>query len=119
MACGAAAGAIVAGMIVRAGQRHDRIEQASFLQAEENGIGAKLGAEAALAELVIGLAGIFFAIGVAEFRFLTAASFEYAKHVPRLRGLPAKKRIELRKYAFGARFFWRGLGRNLYRLWIA
>ena len=51
VAGGAAAGAIVAGMIVGAGQRHDRIEQARFLQAEENGIGAQFRAEAAVAEL--------------------------------------------------------------------
>ena len=58
VAGGAAAGAIVAGMVVGAGQGHDGIEQARFLQAEENGIGAQFGAEAAIAELVVGLAGI-------------------------------------------------------------
>ena len=58
MACGAAAGAVVAGMIVCAGQRHHRIDQARFLQAEEDGIGAELRAEPAVTELVVGLAGI-------------------------------------------------------------
>ena len=50
----ASAGAIIAGLVVRAGQRKQRIEQARFLQAEKNGIGAQLGAESALAELVVG-----------------------------------------------------------------
>ena len=66
----AAAGAIVAGMIVRAGKRHHRIEEAGLLQAEEDGIGAKLGAEATVAELVVGLAGIFIQAGIANFTFL-------------------------------------------------
>ena len=65
VARGAAAGAIVAGMIVGAGQRHDGIEKARFLQAKENGIGAEFGAKAAFAEFVIGLAGLFFSIGIA------------------------------------------------------
>src|SRR5713101_8244853 len=62
VAGGAAAAAIVAGMIVRAGERHLRIHQTRLLQAQENGIGAELCAEAAVAEFVLGLAGIFFAI---------------------------------------------------------
>lgn len=41
VAGGAAAGTIIAGMIIGAGQRKDGIEQASFLEAEEYGIGAK------------------------------------------------------------------------------
>src|SRR6266568_576765 len=41
MASRAAAGAIVAGMVVGAGERHDGIEQACFLQPEKNRIGAQ------------------------------------------------------------------------------
>ena len=59
VAGGAAAGAVVAGVIVGAGKRHDRIEEAGFLQAEENGIGAEFSAEAAVGELIVGLAGFF------------------------------------------------------------
>ena len=43
------AGAIIAGMIVGTRQRHHGIDEARFLQAEKNRIGAKLGAEAAVA----------------------------------------------------------------------
>ncbi len=45
VACRASAGAIVARLIVCARQRKQRIEQARFLQAEKNRIGAKLRAE--------------------------------------------------------------------------
>src|SRR5216683_1517923 len=119
MTRGAAAGAIVAGMIVRAGKRHDGIEQARFLETEKNGIGAKLGAETAFAEFVIRLAGVFLAIGIADFRFLAAAAFENAKDVSGLGSLPAEERIELGNHALGADFFGRGLGRSLDRLRFA
>ena len=71
VAGGAAAGTVIARMIVGAWQGKDRIEQAGFLEAEENRVGAQFGAEAAIAELVVGLAGIFFAIGITEFGFLS------------------------------------------------
>ena len=47
VARGAAAGAIVAGVIVGAEEVERRVEQARALQADEDGIGAVLGAEAA------------------------------------------------------------------------
>ena len=65
VAGGAAAGAIVAGMIVGAGQRHHRIDETRFLQAEKDGIGAEFRAETAVAQFGVWLAGIFFAIGIA------------------------------------------------------
>src|SRR5256885_16511607 len=79
MTRGAATGAIVAGVIVRAGKRHDRVEQARFLETEKNGIGPKLGAETAFAEFVVRFPGIFFAIGIADFGLLAAAPFENAQ----------------------------------------
>src|SRR5271157_441359 len=84
VAGGAAAGAIIAGMIVRAGKREDWIEEPCFLQAEENGIGAQLGAESAIAEFVVGLTGIFFARGIACLGFFAAAALEDAQDVSRL-----------------------------------
>src|SRR6266436_6851544 len=57
MTRGAATGAIVAGVIIRAGKRHDRVEQARFLETEKNGIGPKLGAETAFAEFVVRFPG--------------------------------------------------------------
>ena len=71
---GAAAGAIVTGMIVRTGKRHDGVEQACFLEAKKNGIGAQFGAETAFTKLVVRLAGIIFAIGITNFAFLAASA---------------------------------------------
>ena len=68
VAGGAAAVPIVAGMIVGAGQRKNRIQQARLLQAQKHRVGAQLGAEAAIAQLVVGRAGIFFGIRIADFR---------------------------------------------------
>src|SRR6266851_5858777 len=95
-------------MIVRTRKRQDG--------AEQNGIGAQPGSEAAVAKFVVGLAWLIFAIGIANFGFLAAAAFEHAKDVARLRSFPAKKRIELRNHALGAGFFGRGLRRRLDRL---
>src|SRR5690349_14585573 len=50
VAGGAATRAIVAGMIVGAGERKDRVKQARFLKAEENGVGAKLSTKTAVAQ---------------------------------------------------------------------
>jgi len=88
-------------------------EQARFLEAEKNGVGAKLGAETAFAEFVVRLAGIFFAIGIADLGFLAAAALESAEHIAGLGSFPAKKRIEFGNHVFGARFFGVGLGEVL------
>ena len=105
VAGGAAAGAIVAGVIVGAGEGHDGIEEAGFLQAEEDGVGAELGAEAALGELIVGLAGLFDARGITEFALFVAAAFEDAQYVAGLGDFPAFERIELREDSVFARFF--------------
>ena len=81
VAGGAAAVPIIARMIVGAGQRKDRIEQARFLQAQENRVGAQLGAESAFAQLDVRPAGIFFGIRIADFRSLAAASLENAQNI--------------------------------------
>ena len=86
------------------------------MQAEKNGIGTQPGAKAALTQLFVGLAGIFFAIGIPDLRLFAPAAFENAKNIAGLRSFPAKKRIELRNYSFGARLFPRGLRRRLNRL---
>src|SRR5260370_8193724 len=112
----ASAAAIVAGMIVRAGKRQDGVEQSRFLQAEENRIGAQLSAEAAVAELVVRFAGIFFAIGIANLRLFAPAAFEHAKDVAGLRSFPAKERIEVGNHAFRASLLEGRLWRCLDRL---
>src|ERR1700694_4208060 len=103
-------------MIVRAGKRHDGIEKARFLQAKENGIGAKFGPEAAIAKFVVGLARIFFTIGIADFGFFLSAAFEHAENVAWLRDFPAVQRVELGNDALGVGFFGCGVGRRFDRL---
>ena len=68
----ASAGAVVAGLIVGAGKREQRIEQASLLQSEKDRIGAQLGAEAALAQFDLRLARVFFEAGIPDFRLAFA-----------------------------------------------
>src|SRR6266850_1591436 len=116
VARGAAARAIVAGMIVRAGERKNRIEQSRLLQAKKYGIRAQFGSKTSFAELIVGLAGLFFAIRIADLRFLAPASFEDPQHIAGLRSFPAQEWIELGKDSFGASFFRRWLRRGLDRL---
>src|SRR5712664_1873169 len=116
VARGAAATSIVAGMIVRAGERKNRIEQSRFLQAKKYGIRTQLGSKTSFAELIIGLARFFFAIRIANLRFLAPASFKYPQHTAGLRSFPAQEWIELGKDSFGASFFRRWLRRSLDRL---
>src|SRR5712691_11060263 len=106
-------------MIVRAGERKNRIEQSRFLQAKKYRIRAQLGSKTSFAELVIGLARLFFAIRIADLRFLAPASLEDPQHIAGLRGFPTQKWIELRKDSFGARFFRCRLRRSLDRLRLA
>src|SRR6267378_7762164 len=113
---GAPATAIVAGMIVRSWERNNRIEQSRFLQAKEYGIRAQFGSKTSFAELVIGLARFFFAIRIADLRFLSPPSFKDPQHIAGLRSFPAQEWIELGKDSFGASFFGRWLGRGLDRL---
>src|SRR5580704_11830283 len=101
----AAAGAVIASVIVGARERKDRIEQARFLQAEEYGIGAQFGSKTAVAELIVGFARRFLAEGVADLALFLAASFENAQHISGLGSFPAKKRCEIREDAFAAGFF--------------
>src|SRR5260221_1385199 len=88
MACRASARAIVAGLIVRSRHRKQRVEQTRLLQAKEHGIGAKLGAESARAELVVGLARIVGTHRLADFALRPAAAFANAQDVARLRNFP-------------------------------
>src|SRR5258708_4059262 len=116
MTRGTAARAIVAGMIVGPGERKNRIEQSRFLQTKEHGIRAQLGSKTSFAELVIGLARFFFAIRIADLRFLTPASLEDPQHVAGLRSFPTQEWLELGKDSFGASFFRRRLRRGPDRL---
>ena len=116
VARGAATRAIVAGMIVGDGHRHDGIDEARFLETQENGIGAQLASKATVAQFVVGLAGRLVFFRIADFAFFLAAAFEDAENVAGLRNLPAEKWFELRKNTFGACFLWRWRGNGFERL---
>ena len=67
VAGGAAAGAVVARVVVGAEELEHRVEQARLLDAEEHGVGAVQRAEAAVAEQALsGLPGLFDRVGNAD-----------------------------------------------------
>src|ERR1700675_2038618 len=101
----AAAGTVVARLIVRAGKREQRIEQARLLQTQEHRIGPQLSPEPALAEFDLRLPRIFLRIGITDLGPPPASTLEHPQDVTRLRDLPALKRIEIRQYAFLLDFF--------------
>src|SRR5436190_1864656 len=105
MAGGAAAAAIVAGLIVRTGEREQRIEQARLLQPEEHGIHAELSPEAAIAQLDLGPPRIILAHRIAWLALFAAAALEHAQHVTRLRDFPPLERVEVWKDACARGFF--------------
>src|SRR5579872_3734743 len=113
MARSAATGAIIPGMIVRARQRHHRIDQASLLEAEKNRIGTKFRAKPAITQFVVRLAGIFFTVGVSSLRLFLSAPLKNAQSISPLRNFPTQKRIELWQHAFGASFLGRGSRKGL------
>ena len=119
VAGGAAAGAIIAGLVVGARQVEEGIEETRFLQAEENGIGAQLGAETAIAELVVRAAGFFLAIRIADLALLFAAALENAQDVAGLRNFPALERREFREDSLRARFLGRRRWDGEQGLWCA
>jgi hypothetical protein len=107
VARGASAVAIVAGLIVRPGETQQRIEQASFLKADGDRVGSKEGSKTALAELHVGLAGLFFQRWNSDFRLFLASAFENAEHVAGLGNFPTLDRIEVRQHTFCFDFLWR------------
>ena len=107
VASGAAAVSIVARMVVGARHGKYRIQQASLLQTQKHGVGAKLGAKSAFAQLHIRLAGCLSRIWIAKLRAFTTSALEHAQHVAGLRNFPTRQRIEVRKNAFCVRLILR------------
>ena len=115
----ASAGAIIAGMIVRAGQRHHRVNETRLLQTKKDGIGTQLGAKAAIAQLGVRFAGLLVARWIPKFGFFLATAFEYAKYIAGLRSFPAIERCEFPQNAFRALFFRGWRRKRLDGLWPA
>ena len=98
VAGGAAAGAVVAGMVVGAQEIERRVEQARLLQAEErrDRCGSRCRGRGSLRRLRIGRPGSSSAFGDADLGPELAAALEDAQDVARLRDLEARQRIEER-----------------------
>ena len=92
-------------MIVRAGQRHHRVNETRLLQAKKDGIGAQFRAKATIAQFGVRFAGLLVARRIPKFGFFLATAFEDAKYIARLRNFPAIEWYEFRQNAFGARLF--------------
>src|SRR5882762_10342871 len=100
----AAARAVIAGLVIRAGKRQQRVEQPSFLQAEEHRISSQLGPKSPLAQLDLGLACVLFRVRVANLRTLPASTLKHPQHVSRLRDFPPRQRFKVRQDAFALDF---------------
>src|SRR5882672_3601294 len=105
VACRASARAIVAGLVIRSRKRKQGIEQSRFLQAEKYRVGAKLGAEYAIAKFIVWLSCIVRAHLLADFTLGSAAALEYAENVSGLRNFPAFERSDLGQHALTPDFF--------------
>src|SRR5437899_5388721 len=97
MAGGAAAGAIVAGMIVRSHESQQRIVQARLVQVEEDGVDAVERAEAAFGQAARRFAGRLGGVGDAELQLLFSASLKDTKNIAGLPNGEARKRFDQRK----------------------
>src|SRR5207249_751015 len=103
VAAGTAALAVVSRMVVRAHKEVDRVEEPRLLEAEEDGVGAEQRPEAAAAELDVRPARVLVAIRDPKLGAASPTPLEDAEHVPRLRDLPARQRVEEREEAFEER----------------
>src|SRR6266498_708275 len=101
----AAAGAVVAGMIVRAEEGEVRIVEPRLHQVDERGSDAQSRAAAAIAEADVGTPGLVLSFGVADLRrdgvVGDAAALEGAEVLARLRDLPVRRRDEERERPLG------------------
>ncbi len=98
VAGGAAAGSIVAGMVVGPEEVERRVEQAGLLQADEDRVGAVAGPQSAGAQPGAGLAGVFKRVRNADLLRVAPATLEDPQDVPRLRHLEPRQRVEERHH---------------------
>ncbi len=94
VAGGAAAGAIVAGVVVRAEEVERGVEQSRLGQADEHRVGAVLGAEPSLGEAALGLAGVGERVGQADLADHPPAPLERPQGVARLARLEVGQGVE-------------------------
>ncbi|SRR5258708_37779870 len=108
----AAAGAVVARLIVCSRQRHRGVEQSRLLQAQKNRVSAQQRPQTALAEFIVRLAGFVVAIRIPYLAFFLSAALKHAQNVSGLGNLPSLQRFECLQHTLRLRFFrcwwWRG-----------
>ena len=81
MAAGAAAGAVVAGVVIGAEEVQRGVEQACLGEADHDGVGAVLGTKAAVAQSRAWSAVLFEPLGVAHLGTEPATAFENSQDV--------------------------------------
>ena len=111
MAGGTAAGAVVAGSVVRAEKAEQRIVQPRLLRAEKDGVGAVQGAQATGRQASVGFAGRLVEGRETERELIESAFLEDAEQVAGLAHVEALQRIEEWQDAvlfrlFGSWFEW-------------
>src|ERR1051326_7851367 len=87
-------------MIISHEKVQRRIHQACLFESEKDRISALCGAEAARAESLVRLAGIFFLVRQPNVKPAFAAALEHAQHISRLRDLPTRNRIDQTEKTF-------------------
>ena len=98
MAAGAAAGAVVAGMVIGAEEVQRGVEQPRLGEADHDGVGAVFGAKAAVAQSRTWPAVLLESFGVTHLGSKTAAAFEDSQDVAGLRPFKPWQWIEGRDH---------------------
>ena len=113
VAAGTAAGAVVAGMVVGAEEVERGIEEPCLCEADEDGVGAVFGAEAAVAQPRAWPAVLLEPFGVAHLGSKATATFEDPQDVAGLRPFESGQRIEGSDHGLVVHFVF---GRHWHRL---
>jgi hypothetical protein len=100
-------------MIVRAQHREQRIEQARLLRAQDHGVDAVQGAEAAGREALVRLAGLLERLGQPDLQAPAPAALEHAERVAGHAQLPVHERHQRVEHALLQRLFRRRGGNGL------
>ncbi len=91
-------------MVVGSQKIQRRVEQASFLKAEEDRVSAVFCAKTTGAQAGAGAARIFFGIGQADFLRVKPAPLKDAQNIAGLADFKAWQRVEIGQHALGGRF---------------
>ncbi len=113
VAGGAAAGAVVSGVVVGSRQREHRVHEARLLGADDHGIGPVQRPDAPGREPLVGLAGLLEGIRKGDLELPPASALEDTEAIAGLRQLPAGEGEKERHLALVAHRLRRRLGNGL------